>query len=260
MIFRRFQQRLLQQQWGAIATELAIVIIGVFIGMQVSNWNEAREVRQKAAVVSKRLTEDLRKEAWAYEFLIAYNRETNANQRRVLNAMDGAITLSDEQFVISAYRATEYKGNIRYRATYDELVSTGSIGLIADQDMREAAVNVFGTAWLEQIAQQTRNSEYRRLFRETVSSGVQEALLARCGDRVGTVLDYASIEGSIDFPCTLALPREKIREAADALKALPRFVPALRIRFADNQTALGDLQAENHASLETLRRIRNAKP
>ena len=45
MIFRRFLQRFKQHQWGAVATELAIVIIGVFIGIQVANWNEARADR-----------------------------------------------------------------------------------------------------------------------------------------------------------------------------------------------------------------------
>ncbi len=260
MIFRRFLQRLKQHQWGAIATELVIVIIGVFIGMQVSNWNEEREISQKAAVFTARLTDDLRKEAWGYEWLINYSHETNVNQRRVLDAIAGEIALSDEQFVISAYRATQYKENTRYRATYDELVSTGTIGLIADLEMRETAVNLFAAPWLEQISQQTRDSEYRKLFRETVSAGVQDALLARCGDRPATVLDYATIEGSLDYPCTLDVPPEKIRAAADALKALPRFVPALRIRFADNQTALTDLQASNGSSLKGLRAIRNAKP
>ena len=74
---------------------------------------------------------------------------------------------------------------------------------------------------------------------------IQQALLERCGDRFGTLLDYTAIEGSIEYPCTLGMPSEKIRAAASALKALPRFVPALRIRFADNQTALTDLQVSN---------------
>ena len=62
MMLRRFLQRLKQHQWGAIATELVIVIIGVFIGIQVSNWNEERGTQRKAAVFTARLTEDLRKE------------------------------------------------------------------------------------------------------------------------------------------------------------------------------------------------------
>ena len=69
MIFRRFLPRLKQHQWGAILTELVIVIIGVFIGMQVSNWNEERETDRKAVVFTERLRTDLQKEAWNYEYL-----------------------------------------------------------------------------------------------------------------------------------------------------------------------------------------------
>lgn len=243
MIFRRFLQRLKQQQWGAIGIELVIVVLGVFLGMQVSNWNEERETNQKAAVFTARLTDDLGKEAWGYEYVIEYNRETNANQRRVLDAMAGKASLPDEQFVISAYRATQYfYNNVRFRATYDELVSTGNIGLIADEKLRAAAIAIFTTPLLDQITQAARDSEFRRLFRETVSAEVQAALLARCGDHDATVLDYTSLKNTLDYPCTLDVPPEKIRAAADALKVLPRFAPALRTRFADNQTALTDLQ------------------
>lgn len=260
MILRRFADALRQQNWTAIAIEFALLVLGVFLGIQVANWNEQRETRRKAEVFTARLTEDLRKEGWGYEWIIQYNRETNANQRRVLDAMAGDITLSDEQFLVSAYRATQYKENNRYRATYDELVSTGTIGLIADQTLRETAGNVFAAPWLDQIAEQTRNSEYRKLFRETVPADVQEALLTRCGDRFGTLLDYATIKGSIDYPCTLHLPAEKMHAAAEALKAQPRFVPALRIRFADNQTALTDLKSANGDTLKTFRAMREAAP
>ena len=43
---------------------------------------------------------------------MAYSRDTNANQRRVLDAMAGEVVLSDEQFVIGAYRATQYKNTM----------------------------------------------------------------------------------------------------------------------------------------------------
>lgn len=257
MIFRRFLQRFKRQPWGAIATELVIVVVGVFIGIQVSNWNDERETNKRAEVFTERLTEDLLKEAWGYEFLIAYSRETNANQRRVLDAMAGELELSDEQFLISAYRATQYKENTRFRATYDELVSTGTIGLISEREMREAAVNIFSSPWLERVAQEVRDSEYRALFRQTVSAGIQEALLAACGDRLAKELDYTSIEGTLDYPCTLEASAEKIRESADALKAVPRLLPALRVRFADNQTALTDLQTANGSAQNILRAIRD---
>jgi len=38
MILRRFMEHLKLQHWTAIGIELLIVILGVFIGTQVSNW------------------------------------------------------------------------------------------------------------------------------------------------------------------------------------------------------------------------------
>lgn len=243
MILRRLSQSLREQNWTAIWIEFVLLVTGVFLGIQVSNWNEERETKQKAAVFTARLTDDLRREAWGYEYLLEYNRETTASQRRVLDAMAGKTTLSDEQFIISAYRATQYfYNNVRFRATYDELVSTGNIGLIADEKLRATAIAIFTTQLLDQIVQTARDSEYRRLFRETVPAEVQAALLARCGDHEATVLDYASLKHTLDYPCTLGVSREDMHTAADALKALPRFAPALRTRFADNQTALTDLK------------------
>ena len=249
MMFRRFPQRFRQQQWAAIATELVIVIIGVFIGMQVSNRNEEREANQKAAVFTARLIDDFRKEAWGYGWIIEYNHQTNTNQRRVLDAMAGEAALSDEQFVISAYRTTQFKENTRHRATYDELVSTGTIELIADRQLPETAAAIFMDSFLQPIPQQVRDSEYHKLFRATVSAETQEALLVRCGDRYAKELDWAAIKGSLDYPCTLGVPADKNRAAANALKTLPRLVPALQARFAGNQTALTDLQQKNSVVL-----------
>ena len=260
MILRRLVENLNQQNWTAIAIEFVLLVLGVFLGIQVSNWNAEREMQQKAAVFTERLIQDLRKEAWGYEWIIEYNRETNANQRRALDALDGSVVMSDEQFLISAYRATQYKENGRYRATYDELVSTGTMGLIADPALRDAAGNVFTAPWLDQIAQQTKDSEYRRLFREAVSARGQEALLARCGDRFGTPLDYATITHSIDYPCTLGLPAEQVHAAVQVLKDSARFAPALRLCFADNQTALIDLLSGNGEARKTFRALRAETP
>ena len=260
MLLRRVTEHVKAQNWFAVGIDFIIVVVGVFIGIQVSNWNEDREMQRKAAVFTERLTDDLRKEAWGYESVVAYSHQTNANQRRVLQALAGDIELSDEQFLINAYRATQFRENNRYRATFDELVSTGAIGLITDPVLREAAVGLFTTGFMEEFAQRVRDSEYRQLFRETVPAPVQEALLIRCGDRYPTELDYASLDTTIDYPCSLELPGEHISAAADALRAAPRFRPALQVRFADNQTALTDLQDSNPIVLESLRALRERKP
>ena len=42
MILRRVSANFRRQDWTAIGIELVIIVIGVFLGMQVSNWNAAR--------------------------------------------------------------------------------------------------------------------------------------------------------------------------------------------------------------------------
>src|SRR5687767_1423504 len=47
MILRRLTENLRAQNWTAIGIEFLIVVIGVFIGTQVSNWNEERIERRE---------------------------------------------------------------------------------------------------------------------------------------------------------------------------------------------------------------------
>ena len=42
MILRRLTQHVREQNWVAVALDFLIVVIGVFVGLQVSNWNETR--------------------------------------------------------------------------------------------------------------------------------------------------------------------------------------------------------------------------
>jgi len=42
MILRRIAQHMKQQHWTGVFIELVIVVLGVFIGLQVDNWNQAR--------------------------------------------------------------------------------------------------------------------------------------------------------------------------------------------------------------------------
>ncbi len=259
MILRRLSQSLKEQNWTAIVIEFVLLVSGVFLGIQVSNWNADRELRKKSATFTERLTADLRVEAWGYEYLIEYNKDVLANARRALDSLTGDHPLSDEQFVIAAYRASQYESQDRRRATYDELVSTGTIGLITDQKLRDRAIFVYATTLIDQTMEEGKQSEYRLIFRRTLSAQVQQELLEACGDRIIPPLDYAGLVHSLDYPCTLDLPAEKIRAAAQDLRSRDGLEPALRLRFADVQTVLANLQFYTQGSLQNLREMRGSK-
>jgi hypothetical protein len=50
MLLRRVMEHVREQNWSAIAIDFVIVVVGVFIGIQVSNWNGERATDRQAAL------------------------------------------------------------------------------------------------------------------------------------------------------------------------------------------------------------------
>lgn len=59
-ILGRLSVAVRQQNWFAVALEVCIVVLGVFIGFQVTNWNESRKERTRETVYLEGIAEDLR--------------------------------------------------------------------------------------------------------------------------------------------------------------------------------------------------------
>ncbi len=260
MILRRLSQSLKTQNWTAIWIEFILLVSGVFLGIQVSNWNVERETKQKAAVFTQRLKADLREEAFGYQYLIEYNRDVLASAENAVNALTAKVPLSNEQLLINAYRATQYKQPQRFRASYDELISTGNIGLIKDQKLRLTAMRVYNVATMDNMVREGSQSRYREAFRMSIDNDVQRALNKQCGDRYVERGDYQAIMNVIDYPCSLDLPQNEIDEAAYALRSNPLFVSYLRVRIADIGTRLTDMTGNNKDLLQGLRAVAEEKP
>ncbi len=260
MLRRRFIENLKHQQWTAAIIELGIVVLGVFIGLQASNWNEDRLRTAQAANFAERLKADLREEDWYYQLQIVYNRQVLANANRVASALEGKATMSDEALLINAYRATQYKQRPRRRSTYDELIATGTIGLIRDRTLRDTAMRVYNLPTFENMVREGMQSRYREAFRMSLPNDVQRAIGRNCGDRYIPTGDYATLTGVLDYPCTTGLSEPAIGEAVQALKSTPNLLPLLRLRIADIETRLVDLTSNNRDVVEKLRGLAAEKP
>ena len=235
--------------------ELVIVILGVFIGIQVSNWNVERETNARGAIFAERLKADLREEAWYYQLQIEYTRDVLASAERAVAGLSGQSTGSNEALLINAYRATQYKQRARRRSTYDELVSTGALDLIKSAMLRDTALQVYNFYTLDNIAMEGRQSRYREAFRMSMPNEIQRALGRNCGDRYVTAGDYKGLEDLIDYPCSTGLPAESIDAAVMALRQNATLIPFLRLRIADIETRLVDLTGNNREIMKGLQSI-----
>ena len=260
MLLRRVIAHVRKQEWTAIWIDLLIVVVGVFIGIQVANWNEDRATARRAEVFTERLRNDLREEAWGYEMQVGYYSDVAAHGRRTLDALTGRAPLPDEPLLIAAYRATQFNGNIRRRATYDELTSRGEIGLIGDGVLRDLAQRVYTSPMFDDIVEEGRDSQYRKWFRLNLPHDVQQALSTACGDHVVPAGDYAGIDHSIDYPCSTGLPAGSVAAAVAILRNDPDAIRLLRLRFTDVQTSLFNLTVYYADMRDGLRAIAKANP
>ena len=260
MILRRVIQHVKKQEWTAIWIDLVIVVVGVFIGIQVANWNEERQTRQKADGFTTQLMADLRLTSWNYQFFLEYYRDVRAAAEITVDALSGRAPLSNEDLLINAYRATQYKTNASRRSTYDELVSTGNLGLISDSELRRKVGRVYGNVAIDSMAREGVESRYREWFRMHMPTEVQRALGKQCGDKYILPGDYTNFDKVIDYPCKTGLPVDVIDSAAEVLRSDPLALQLLRLRIADIDTRLYDLTSNNRDIYDFLLDVAKEKP
>jgi hypothetical protein len=107
MVYKRVVANLRAQNWLAICIELAIVIFGVFIGTQVANWNEERLERRQTQRMLIRLQPELDKLLDFHASARSYYRITRAYATTAFAGWQGEPTVSDRDFVIAAYQASQ---------------------------------------------------------------------------------------------------------------------------------------------------------
>lgn len=259
MIIRRLAQSLKEQNWTAIWIEFFLLVAGVFLGIQAANWNEQRSIDRKAKVFTERLREDLRVEVWRFAALNNYYEDVVANVNKVMDALEGRQVLSNEALLIAAYRATQYSEFVQYRAAYDELTSTGNMGLITDLPLRRMATETYGTKLYENVKNEGINSAYRIAFRMRIPSEVQVAIASNCGDKTSHINNYDSIKKPLDYPCATGLPQQAIDDAAAILRSDATLVPLLRLRRANIYSAIST-QLMSAEVLANLRALSKDKP
>ncbi|MBX3431005.1 MAG: hypothetical protein KF779_15580 [Hyphomonadaceae bacterium] len=245
MILRRIIEQVKAQNWTAVAIDFFIVVFGVFIGTQVSNWNDAQANQRRGAEFADQLRDDLRTEAWSYARLVEYNRDVLTAAQRAARALEGDEAISDEALLINAFVATQYINHQRSNATYEELTSTGAMGLIEDRSLRDLATLVYTTPVFADVVQEGSRSAYRERFRMILPNDVQNALAANCGDRFGARGDYQRIQDMIGYPCETGLAPGLIAEAARRIRNDQTLHLELRRRIADIQTRIADLTSNN---------------
>jgi hypothetical protein len=138
MILRSLTKHVKDQNWFAVGLDFAIVVIGVFIGIQVANWNELQGERAQTERMLSELVMDLKemREDTTRQSALFLGRASAAN--RILNLLeetDGAELELAPADVIEVLRV-----NVPARppAGLNEVLVAGRLDLIGRVHLREA--------------------------------------------------------------------------------------------------------------------------
>jgi hypothetical protein len=139
MILRRIIAHFRKQEWTAIAIDFVIVVVGVFVGLQVNNWNEARKDRQVEHALLERLHIETR------ELLAITREEWRAHRDRVAPSLTANPVLFSQEPArpLTVLECEWIAGShISRRPTdelpvLDEMLATGQLNLIEDQEVKE---------------------------------------------------------------------------------------------------------------------------
>lgn len=231
MLLRRVIEHVRAQNWTAVALDFVIVVTGVFIGIQVSNWNEERAIRKETVLLSERLKREFGLDTWIASAALSYHKGVYDNAVLTLGDLTGKDPLADEQLVIAAFRASQFN-RFNPSSAFDELVATGGLALIEETPMGLVAKEFYENTNIIDMQNDGRSSEYRRLFRSIVPIDVQVRATERCGDRNAVVELIVNEIGSLDYDCELDLPPERVAAAAAAIRQDMELQYALRHRAA----------------------------
>ena len=140
MLLRRITQHIKAQNWFAVGVDFIIVVIGVFIGIQVANWNETRQAIADEETFIQRLHNDVHLAEGKSERLRTRRFQQN---RMVIEGMeilfDGSEQdlLSDDQCLFIAF-SHDLVITAPAIPSFNELLSSGRLGIIRDQQLLSA--------------------------------------------------------------------------------------------------------------------------
>ena len=217
MILRRIAEHVKAQNWFAVGFDFLIVVVGVFLGIQLGNWNDERAREQTEQLYIERLRDDLASNHDDLTQRIAYYTQVRSHGINALMALEQPGEPLGEPFLIDIYQASQILPRKFASDAYDEILSVGAKNAISDVAVRKRLANFYGSIQAQLITL-ALTTPYRAEVRRHLPYAANQAIRGACGDIVGT---SAAGEPTISLPthCEPGLSEAEISKGVSAILA-----------------------------------------
>lgn len=142
MILRRMAEGIKNQDWGVVLVELVVVVFGIFIALQVDDWNKARQDRAEESRVVQQLGIEVEAAIESKNTVLKTNRESEGLLIEAIEIIQGdreGDELSFEQ-CRALWRSHIIRPDFNGLLTYEELALSGNLGLLSNPALRSALI------------------------------------------------------------------------------------------------------------------------
>lgn len=238
MILKRLRAEAGRQNWVGVAVDLIILILGVFLGIQVNNWNQARLDRAEGSEYRQRLYSDLESNQRDLAFRIHYDGQTLEHAKAALAALDGSVTDNPGAFIIDAYEASNHIPQAIRHFTYDEIVASGKAEFIGDRMLRERVANYHvGMATMQRLFDYV--PPYRDAIRSALPFAAQAQVMRDCPE-VLAADKYGSVTPRLSDDCKSTMDQQSAERIAAEVRTIPNLKWLLNRQIADLDQKIGN--------------------
>jgi len=145
MGMHKLAARLRSYDWTAAVIELVIVVVGVLVALQVSNWNQDRIDRARAHRDYQRIRAELQTDGEAMEQTLAFWQVVSAyGAAAIANGESGQrVEDSNWKTVLAWYQASQLMPFELEDTTFVEMRDSGDLTLIADENLRKRLADYY---------------------------------------------------------------------------------------------------------------------
>ncbi|MDB5430509.1 MAG: hypothetical protein JWP35_1625 [Caulobacter sp.] len=251
MIFKRAAARLRAQDWMAIAIELAIVIVGVFIGTWVANWNQQQTEKAETRRMVVQLGPTLKQMTDYFVHARRYYAVTRSYTDVAIAGWRGDPKVSDRDFVIAAYQASQINTLGTNSTTLSTVLGADRLHSIDDPNLRSNLTYLM-TSDYSLIDDPAVDTPYRHNVRRVIPVEIQDAIRAQCGDRPVNNTPYIL---TLPATCDLKLSAGEAAAGAAALRRHPELLEDLQFHVAAVAAFLENITPFETAAQQVERRI-----
>ena len=161
MILRRVIAHVRKQEWTAIWIDLVIVVVGVFIGIQVANWNEARADGAAYEAALGRLGAEIDTNLASLDAFDVDIESLIAKGTRALTALQSCVDSEDNLRIVNT-GLEEIRGTAGLHPRRNELDQIALNPRLLAQQSRSERQRFSELLYFFDVSQQTADSAERR--------------------------------------------------------------------------------------------------